>query len=81
MQFAGIYTYDYKADPSGTEHIVDEVVLMEAPIITDFANLESLQIVIVVHECVHVGVQALQVVDTRRVKLNFNKVFRVGYKQ
>ena len=49
VRLVGGITYDYKADPSRTEHIVDEVVLVEAPIIADFANLEPLQVVIVVH--------------------------------
>ena len=48
-------------------------------IVTDFANLHALQVVIVADEGVHVAVQALQVVDRRRVELDLDEVFRVCY--
>ena len=36
-----------KSNPRWSEHIIHEVVLMEAPIVTDFSDLDSLQVVIV----------------------------------
>ena len=70
---------DYKSDPRWREHVIHEVVLVVAPIVTDFANLHALQVVIVADEGVHVAVQALQVVDRRRVELDLDEVFRVCY--
>lgn len=71
---------DNESDPGRREHVIHEVVLMVAPIVADFADLHALQVVIVADEGVHVTVQALQVVDRRRVKLHLDEVFRVRYK-
>ncbi len=49
------YTYDDKFDPGWAEHVVDEIVLVIAPVVAHFSDLEPLQVVVVVHECVHVG--------------------------
>lgn len=45
-----------EADPWWAEHIVDIVVLMVAPVVADFADLVTLQVIIVAQQRVHVGV-------------------------
>ena len=43
------YTYNDKFDPRGTEHVVDEIIFMVAPVIANFADLEALQVIVIVH--------------------------------
>ena len=70
--------YD-ESDPRWRKHVIDEVVLMEAPVVAHLADLHSLQVVIIAHKRVHVAVETLQVVDGRRVELDFDEVFRICY--
>ena len=74
----GGITYDNESNPRWSKHVIDEVCLVEAPVVGDFADLETLEVVVAVDERVHVAVQALQVVDCCRVELHFNEILRVG---
>lgn len=69
---------DNESNPRWSKHVIDEVCLVEAPVVGDFADLETLEVVVAVDERVHVAVQALQVVDCCRVELHFNEILRVG---
>ena len=50
---------------------------MEAPIVANFADLVSLQIVVVVDQGIHIAMQALQIVDRWCVELDFYKIFGI----
>ena len=73
------YTYNDKFDPRWTEHVVDEIIFMVAPVIANFADLEALQVIVIVHQCVHVSMQALQIVNACRVKFNLDEILWVCY--
>ena len=66
-----------KFDPGRSEHVVNEAILVEAPVETHFAHLIPDQVVICVHKRIHVTVQSLQTVDCFNIEFNLNKVLRI----
>ena len=71
---------DYESDPGRGKHVIHEVALVVAPEVAHFANLDALQVVVVADERVHVAVQALEVIDRRRVEFHLDEVLRVSYR-
>lgn len=68
---------DVEFDPWRREHVVDEVVFSESPVLGLFFELEPYHLVVGVHHRVHVRVETLQSVHGGHVELYLNLVVRI----
>ena len=71
---------DIQTDPWRSYHVERITALLIAPVSSDLAELETHEVVIVVHKCVHICVQALGCVHVGSIELHFNEIIRVRYK-
>ena len=75
-------TYDVDFKPWRCQHVIYKIValLSIAPVVADLAQLVANHVVVCVKHCVHIAVQAEQIVHRVHVKFNFDEVVRVRYK-
>jgi len=67
-----------EVDPWRSYHVERVPAFLVSPVGSNFAQHESHQVVVVVHQCVHVRMQSLGGVHISGIEFNFNKVVRVS---